>query len=96
MEEGFAAIIKSKQFFAKVPTLSVCIGLPKPSNRNISSAKKITVSHIELLDEPRDKEGQKALHHAAVKGESVTILDVIDVGVHKHPKTNMGTIGRIM
>lgn len=47
-------------------------------------------SQIKSLDEPRDQDGQTALHHAAINGDSVAILKLIDAGAHKTPKDKHG------
>tara|TARA_B100000780_G_scaffold259673_1_gene210887 strand:- start:189 stop:1586 length:1398 start_codon:yes stop_codon:yes gene_type:complete len=47
-------------------------------------------SQVKSIKEPRDKNGQTALHRAAVNGDSVEILKLIDSGAHKTPKDSHG------
>ena len=47
-------------------------------------------SQVKSVEEPRDENGQTALHHASIKGNSVEILKLIDAGAHKTPKDRDG------
>lgn len=61
------------------------------SKQNVKKSNwKNFESQIKSLNEPRDKDGQTALHHAAISGDSVTILNLIDAGAHKTPKDKHG------
>ena len=51
---------------------------------------KLLKSQIKSLKEPRDKDGRTALHRAAINGDAVAILKLIDAGAHKTPKDRHG------